>query len=90
MKTFNEQHQSYNPNETVVYSINELIEKLDRLTPNFSEIFTDRILPEEMNKMILEARSHYDKAIDILKKVAFTKDEQGNYLGDKEFNKPAS
>ena len=87
MKTFNEWNESNDFNQTTAISINDLIEKIDRLSPNFSEL---QIFSKDINKIIQEARMHFDQAVNTLKKVAYTKDEQGNYLGDKEFNNPAS
>lgn len=90
MQSFNDWrnlNENYSQNYTTSYSINELIEKIDGMTPNFSEIIVYKILPEELNSKVLEARKHYDEAVKILKSIAYQKDAEGNYLGDKEFGK---
>lgn len=88
MQSFNEWRSLREGNSTTVYSINELIERLDGLTPNFSEIQVFKILPEELNQEIQKAREHYDLAISLLQSVAFKQDpETKEYFGDKEFGR---
>ena len=88
MQSFNEWRSLKESNSTTVYSINELIERLDDLGPNFSVVQVFKILPEELNQEIQKARTHYDMAISILKSVAFKKDEKtGEYFGDREFGR---
>ena len=44
------------------------------------------IVPKNLHKDVMDARNHYDEAIEILKKISLKKDDQGVYLGSKEYN----
>jgi len=89
-----------NINNTSINSINELIEKIDSLTPVFSDIYTHHVIAREDEGLSPDqqqkAREHYslyrqatesfEKAIKLLKMLSYEKDPRTNELyGIKDF-----
>jgi hypothetical protein len=83
MKKFSEWKNKINESTTIEHTMNDLIERLRGLAPNFSEFATLIPSGSELRKEMVEARKLYDASISILSKVALKKDDEGKYIGDK-------
>ena len=86
MKTFNEwQNENINP-ISESNTIDDLIQKLKFAGVDIVDLIRYDIEPKNLHKDVMDARNHYDEAIEILKKISLKKDDQGVYLGSKEYN----
>lgn len=86
MKTFNEwQNENINP-ISKSNTIDDLIQKLKFAGVDIVDLIRYDIVPKNLHKDVMDARNHYDEAIEILKTISLKKDDQGVYLGSKEYN----